>query len=69
MNWKEVREYHMERPNIARGNKFNKSIISRNLYKYHEVYLKNGYRLDFYNKVTLSDGSEKWEIISRKVTN
>ncbi|MBS5795080.1 MAG: hypothetical protein KIC92_10095, partial [Clostridiales bacterium] len=69
LDWKEVREYHMERSNMARGNKFNKSIISRDLYKYHEVHLKNGYRLDSYNKVTLSDGTEKWEIISRKATD
>lgn len=59
----------MEKSSIARGNKYNKTIEDRRLYDYSEVHLKNGFRLDSYHKVTLSDGTEKWEIISRKATD
>lgn len=47
---------------MARGNKFNSTVRSRDIYDYHEVYLENGKRLDSYDPFTK-------EIISRKATD
>ncbi|MDE6357797.1 MAG: hypothetical protein K2L15_04300, partial [Eubacteriales bacterium] len=64
LGWKKAREFYKQ--NVARGNKFNKTVQRRRIYKYYEVHLENGCRLDSYN---LNPKTGKWEIISRKATD
>ena len=47
---------------MARGNKFNDTAKENRWYKYDEVYLENGKRLDSYDEI-------KGEIVSRKATD
>ena len=47
---------------MARGNEFNRKAEKNNWYKYSEVHLENGKRLDSYDAV-------KGEIVSRKATD
>lgn len=61
-DWKETRDYWLNDSPMARGNKFNKTAEKNKWYKYYEVNLENGKRLDSYDPV-------KKEIISRKATD
>ena len=47
---------------MARGNKFNDTAKENRWYKYDEVHLENGKRLDSYDEI-------KGEIVSRKATD
>ena len=47
---------------MARGNEFNKKAWKENWYRYNEVTLENGKRLDSYDEI-------KGEIVSRKATD
>ena len=47
---------------MARGNKFNETAKNGLWYKYNEVHLENGKRLDSYDEI-------KGEIVSRKATD
>ncbi|WP_110953610.1 hypothetical protein [Anaerosinus massiliensis] len=47
---------------MARGNAFNDKAVDQDWYKYNEVNLSNGKRLDSYDP-------KKGEIVSRKATN
>ncbi|PAF36822.1 hypothetical protein CHH58_08165 [Terribacillus saccharophilus] len=62
LEWKEARDYWLNDSPMARGNKFNKTVRSRDIYDYHEIHLENGKRLDSYDPFAE-------EIISRKATD
>jgi len=47
---------------MARGDEFNKKAWKENWYRYNEIHLKNGKRLDSYDLI-------KGEIVSQKATN
>lgn len=60
--WKEARDYWLNDSPMARGNKFNDKAVKEDWYRYNEVHLENGKRLDAYNE-------ELGEIVSRKATD
>lgn len=62
LEWKESRDYWLHDSPMARGNEFNRKAEKNNWYKYSEVHLENGKRLDSYDAV-------KGEIVSRKATD
>ena len=62
LEWKESRDYWLYDSPMARGNKFNDTAKENRWYKYDEVYLENGKRLDSYDEI-------KGEIVSRKATD
>ena len=62
LEWKEASDYWTENSPIARGNKFNRKVQNSESYTYHEIYLKNGKRLDSYDP-------DLGEIVSRKATD
>ena len=62
LEWKESRDYWLYDSPMARGNKFNDTAKENRWYKYDEVHLENGKRLDSYDEI-------KGEIVSRKATD
>ena len=62
LEWKESRDYWLNDSPMARGNKFNDTAKNGKWYKYNEVHLENGKRLDSYDEI-------KGEIVSRKATD
>ena len=62
LEWKESRDYWLNDSPMARGNKFNETAKNGKWYKYNEVHLENGKRLDSYDEI-------KGEIVSRKATD
>ena len=62
LEWKESRDYWLYDSPMARGNKFNDTAKNGLWYKYNEVHLENGKRLDSYDEI-------KGEIVSRKATD
>jgi len=62
LSWKEERDYWLYDSPMARGNKFNETAKNGLWYKYNEVHLENGKRLDSYDEI-------KGEIVSRKATD
>jgi hypothetical protein len=63
VGWKLRSDWWKEQSTIARGNKFNASVRARRLYRYYEVNLEDGTRLDSYRT---EKGGER---ISRKATD
>ena len=66
LEWKESRDYWLNDSPMARGNKFNKKAWKENWYRYNEVTLENGKRLDSY---TPPMNGVEGMIVSRKATN
>ena len=62
IEWKVVHDYLLYDSPMARGNAFNDKAVTAGWYKYNEVHLENGKRLDSYDPV-------KGEIVSRKATD
>ncbi|MGL5084879.1 MAG: pre-toxin TG domain-containing protein [Clostridium sp.] len=62
LDWKEARDYWLNDSPMARGNAFNNKAVKEQWYKYNEVHLSNGKRVDSYDPI-------KGEIISRKATD
>ena len=58
-DWKVVSDYYRNNSPMARGNRFDRKAEDEKWYKYHQVNLENGRRLDSY-------GVEKQCIVSRK---
>ncbi|NTE04380.1 hypothetical protein G6M26_06115 [Agrobacterium tumefaciens] len=66
LEWKEIRDYWLNDSPMARGNAFNDKAIRERWYRYNEVTLANGKRVDSY---TPPANGKTGEIISRKATN
>ena len=66
LEWKESRDYWLNDSPMARGNEFNKKAWKENWYRYNEVTLENGKRLDSY---TPPMNGVEGMIVSRKATN
>ena len=66
LEWKESRDYWLNDSPMARGNEFNKKAWKENWYRYNEVTLENGKRLDSY---TPPMNGVEGKIVSRKATN
>lgn len=66
LEWKEVRDYWLHDSPMARGNAFNKKAELNDWYRYNEVTLSNGKRVDGYTPPT---DKKAGEIVSRKATN
>ena len=49
-DWKNVSDYFKKDSPIARGNRFDKKAKTEGWYRYHQVHLSNGKRLDSYNE-------------------
>lgn len=66
LSWKKERDYWLNDSPMARGNEFNKKAWKENWYRYNEVTLENGKRLDSY---TPPMNGVEGMIVSRKATN
>ena len=62
LEWEQVRDYWLNDSPMARGNSFNQKAITIKKYRYHEINLANGKRLDSYDPI-------KKRIVSRKATD